>query len=293
VSNHLSKEQRKLIGTLLLNEFFEVALMRQSGSRPFNLYVDEAAEFVTPEMGEALETCRQKGLDLNLSFQHLSQFREPGNDRLYKAIKNNARNKLVFAMPDRQDAMELSDDLFVGMAEPEIKYLHRQISYMIEDVRQTSTTRSTGSSRGSGQSQNSSTATASSAGTSSGRNESEQNSDQEGRTQARSHQQGRNWQQATGKSRTQSDGSAHSRGYADSYGESDSDSESLTNSASQQKSDTKSSGLTITVSTTDDRKAKPPPLAAAADRPTRKAPPIPRRSPIPIPCRIRFRTASP
>src|ERR1700686_5909928 len=60
-SKYLSREQQRLIGTFVLNEFFETALTRPSGARPFYCYVDEAAQFVTPELAEALEQCRQKG----------------------------------------------------------------------------------------------------------------------------------------------------------------------------------------------------------------------------------------
>src|SRR5262249_17240631 len=74
-SGHLSDEQRRLIGTMVINEFFEAALERPSGARPFYLYVDEAAKFVTPELAEALEQCRQKGLHMTLIFQHLAQFK--------------------------------------------------------------------------------------------------------------------------------------------------------------------------------------------------------------------------
>jgi len=68
-SDWLSLEQQRLFGTLLLTEFFETALTRPTGARPYYLWVDEAARFVTPELGMAFETCRQKGLHLVLAFQ--------------------------------------------------------------------------------------------------------------------------------------------------------------------------------------------------------------------------------
>ena len=147
-SEWLSTEQQRLFGTLLLTEFFEASLQRPTGAKPFYLYVDEAARFVTSEMGEAFEQCRQKGLHMTLAFQHLSQFKTE-DVRVYKAIKNNARNKLVFAVPDREDATELADDVFVGLTEPELKVMHKKLSHLILDVRDTSQTRAVGTSQSS------------------------------------------------------------------------------------------------------------------------------------------------
>ena len=75
-SEHLSSEQARLIGTLLVTEFFETALTRETGAKPLYLYIDEAAKFVTPELGDIVEQCRQKGLHMTLAFQHLSQFKD-------------------------------------------------------------------------------------------------------------------------------------------------------------------------------------------------------------------------
>lgn len=252
VSNHLSREQRRLIGTLLLNEFFEAALKREGGAKPYYLYVDEAAEFVTPEMGEALEQCRQKGLHLILSFQHLAQFRSGTDDRLYKAIKNNARNKLCFAVPDREDAMELAADLFVGLTEPQIKYMHRHLSHLIEDVRQTSTTRSSGRSHSVGQSWavavGTSHSTGTSAGASRGRTAGRSMSSSESRGESR----GESWQETAGQSRTETESEAHSRGRADTVGQSTTTSESHIESHSNSGAQTTSNGIAITVSTSED-----------------------------------------
>ena len=62
------------------------------------------------------------------------------------------RNKLILAVPERQDALELADDLFVGLAQPELKFMHRRLSHLIVDSRETSTTHSSGSSASAGRS---------------------------------------------------------------------------------------------------------------------------------------------
>src|SRR5205823_3920087 len=101
LSGFVSEEQQRLIGILLINQLFEEAMQRPTGSRPFYLYADEAGLFVTPEIGQAFEQCRKKGLHLNLAFQHLAQFKDQ-DQRLYKSIKNNAQTKLIFSIADRQ-----------------------------------------------------------------------------------------------------------------------------------------------------------------------------------------------
>ena len=216
VSNRLSREQRKLIGTLLLNEFFESALMRPSGSRPYYLYVDEAAEFVTPEMGEALETCRQKGLHLILSFQHLAQFRAGDDDRLYKAVKNNARNKIIFAVPDRKDASELADDLFAGLAEPQVKFMHRHLSHLIEDVRDISKTTGHTDSKSAGQNQSQAASLSRSSGRTHGFGLSESQQLQYGRSQSRTFSRGRTQEQGSSDSHTHSEHESHNSGFSES-----------------------------------------------------------------------------
>ncbi|PWU11997.1 MAG: hypothetical protein C5B51_01590 [Terriglobia bacterium] len=217
ISKHLSREQRRLIGTLFLNEYFETALERKSGSRPHYLYVDEAAEFVTPQMGEALETCRQKGLHFILSFQHLSQFKAGHDERLYKAIKNNARNKIVFAVPDRQDAQELSDDLFEGLAEPQVKFVHRHLNHFLEDVRETSQTRGTSTSQSEGQNHSASSSLSRSSGASLSLSISRGNSLEYGRSRSRTFSRSKTLEQGTSESHSQSSNESHTSGFNESH----------------------------------------------------------------------------
>lgn len=213
-SRYLSDEQARLIGTLVLNELYETALTRPSGARPFYCYVDEAAKFVTPELAQASEQCRQKGLHLTLAFQHLAQFKEEG-PRIYKAFKH-IRNKLVLAVPEREDALELADDLFEGLAEPQIKLIRRHLSHLIKDVRETSTTRSKGGSQAwsenRGSSQSTSHTSGRSVGVSHGRSQSVGTGSNRGRTFTR----GRSSQSATSQSRTHTEHQAHSAGFSES-----------------------------------------------------------------------------
>jgi len=245
-SRYLSLEQQRLIGTLFLTEFYETALMRKGGSRPFYLYIDEAARFVVPELGEALEQCRQKGLHFFLAFQHLAQFRKE-DPRLYKAIKNNCRTKIIFATPDREDAQELADDLFVGLAEPQIKRMRRHLSHLIEDIRQTSKTTSVGSSQSLGRGTSSSINQSQSAGrnwtTASGRSRGshESHGSSSGMTVTTSHE------RSSGRSHSVSETESSSWGYSETESESTTDTDSSSRGTTHSQSLSESEGTSSTL----------------------------------------------
>jgi len=142
LSGCLAEEQQRLIGTLLINEFFETAMRRPTGAAPHYLYIDEAGLFITPELAKALDQCRKKGLHITAGVQHLGQLKD--DERIYKSFKNSARNKVIFAVPDRQDASELADDLFPDLTEPRVKLIREHLNHLIRDVRDTSSTESRG-----------------------------------------------------------------------------------------------------------------------------------------------------
>jgi len=119
-SKDLSEEQGPPHCHNLNKRLYQTALTRETGAPPYKLIIDEAASFVTVELAQSLEQTRQKGLHVVASFQHPSQLKEQG-ERLYKSFKN-IRTKIVFNIPDRQDALELADDLFFDSTEAEVKY---------------------------------------------------------------------------------------------------------------------------------------------------------------------------
>jgi hypothetical protein len=213
-SNYFSREQQRLLVTLLLNELFETALERPSGARPFYCYVDEAAQFLTVELAEALEETRQKGLHFILAFQHLAQFKELGI-RVYKALKNNVRNKLVFAIPDREDASELADDLIVGLAEPKVKFVHRHLNHLIQDVREKSMTKSSGTTQSQGESESRNQSLAQGISASNGRSFGQSHGREVGGGKARTFTRGRNSETGTSTGHTHSEHEAHSTGFSE------------------------------------------------------------------------------
>jgi hypothetical protein len=188
--------------------------VRPSGARPLYLYIDEAANFVMPELASALEQCRQKGLHFTLAFQHLAQFKSE-DERLYKAVKNCTRNKVVFAIPDRQDASELADDLFVGLTDPQLKFMRRRLNHLIEDVREQSVTESVGETRSSGQSQTRGQSRGRTTGNSFGDSRSQGQASEQGTTASRTSARGKSYETGSSSSHTQTENEARNSGYSE------------------------------------------------------------------------------
>lgn len=106
----IGAENAYLLGTLLVSKFQQMAMarqrMREEDRRPFFLYVDEAANFLTPSMAEILTGARKYRLGLILSHQSLSQLRaEP---EVAGALDSSACTRIVFRVGDH-DARSLAD----------------------------------------------------------------------------------------------------------------------------------------------------------------------------------------
>lgn len=106
----IGAENAYLIGTLLVSKFQQMAMARQrireEDRNPFFLYVDEAANFLTPSMAEILSGARKYRLGLTLSHQSLSQLKaEP---LVAGALDSSACTRIVFRVGD-QDARGLAE----------------------------------------------------------------------------------------------------------------------------------------------------------------------------------------
>ena len=64
LSDFVSEQDQRLIGSLLLNEFFETAMRRETGAQPFYVYLDAGLPLVSPELASTLEECRKRSLYL-------------------------------------------------------------------------------------------------------------------------------------------------------------------------------------------------------------------------------------
>ena len=119
----LSPDNARVLGALLVNDLFLAARCRDERTgkhKPFHVYIDECADFINEDIAKILTEGRKFGLHLTLAHQDLGQLKREG-ERVYKAVMNSARTKVVFAVQDPEDAEIVADLIFTGeydMEEP-------------------------------------------------------------------------------------------------------------------------------------------------------------------------------
>jgi hypothetical protein len=117
-SGYLDRESARVFASLLLNEFFETAMIRANeakaqGEEPktFVLYLDEFQEYITEDIAAMLDQVRKGGLHLALAHQHLGHLAD--NPKLRKSIFTNARIRAVFGGLDYEDGTVLANEMFL------------------------------------------------------------------------------------------------------------------------------------------------------------------------------------
>lgn len=153
-SENLTEENARVIGTLLLNELWEIGMRRKqtpAGKPPSSFYIiiDEFQKFLTPDIPDMLDQAAKYGLHLMLFHQHLSQLREL-DESAYGAIMTNARTKIVFGGLSRDDARTIAQEIFPGQIDlKRIKFLIEQTKFRPVYGRDKVYTHSSGGSLGS------------------------------------------------------------------------------------------------------------------------------------------------
>jgi len=114
-SDQLSHENARVFGALLINEFFECALRRQKqpgggDPRPYYLYLDEFADFVSLDIAAMLDQVRKFGLFMVLAHQRFGQL----DENLIDAVLTNCRIKAVFGGLPYESAKLMAQELFIG-----------------------------------------------------------------------------------------------------------------------------------------------------------------------------------
>ena len=132
--NRLSWDNARLIGTLLLSEFWEIARERQQGpgGRPpssFFLMIDEFPLLLTPDIPDMLNQAGKYGIHLLLFHQHLAQLKKL-DEQAYGAVMTNARIKAVFGGLTREDARIMAEEMFPGQIDlKRVKFLIEQTKF--------------------------------------------------------------------------------------------------------------------------------------------------------------------
>ena len=160
VSDHLSAENARAFGALLVTEFFEQALRRKRDEwgrppRPFHLYLDEFQNFVSLDITSMLDQVRKFGLFLTLAHQRFRQL----DPNITDAVLTNCRIKAVFGGLPAASARLMAEELFIGDLDPKkVKAAIYQTKFWPKEERRQVYTHSTGSSSSSGWSETSATA---------------------------------------------------------------------------------------------------------------------------------------
>lgn len=118
-SDHLSKENARVFGALMVNEFFECALRRQRKANgdnptPYYLYMDEFQNFVSLDIADMLDQVRKFGLFQVLAHQRFGQL----DENITEAVLVNAKIKAVFGGLTTASAKLMAEELFIGQLDP-------------------------------------------------------------------------------------------------------------------------------------------------------------------------------
>jgi hypothetical protein len=122
----LSAKNANLIGTMLLNDLWTAATERGKPRdaklvTPFRLIVDEFQRFISPTISEDLDEARGYGIQVVAAHQSPKQLRNRGEngERLYDAMMENAKTKIVFNLSDEENLRPLANWLFMGTFDPD------------------------------------------------------------------------------------------------------------------------------------------------------------------------------
>lgn len=148
-SSFLDRESARVFASLMLNEFFETAMLRANeapaGQKPrsFTLYLDEFQEYITEDIAGMLDQVRKGGLHMVLAHQHLGHLVD--NQRLLQSILTNARIRAVFGGLSYSDASLLANEMFLSdLNTRQIKKAYYHTIHLFDEQTRIIRSRSTG-----------------------------------------------------------------------------------------------------------------------------------------------------
>jgi len=115
--DEMSLTNTRLMGHLIINEFYLNCLRRDPDKakyNPYYLYIDECGRYITEDIGNILEEGRKFGLHLILAHQRLRQLAKVIGEDGYDAVMNGCQTKVVFGGLSYEDARILVDNLFIN-----------------------------------------------------------------------------------------------------------------------------------------------------------------------------------
>ncbi|MBO6792095.1 MAG: type IV secretion system DNA-binding domain-containing protein [Dinoroseobacter sp.] len=234
----------KLMGTLLVSELYRVARLRDPYDprlKPFYIYIDEFAQYVSNDIAYSLEEVRKFKVFYLLAHQHLGQLKRD-NAYLYQSVLTNCKNKVIFGGLSFEDAEIMNKEIQEGFVD--LKTIkHTQTRIRERHIETTRRVRQEQFSQTTGQSdQRSSSSTISESeaeGLSEGETRSRSHTDSttDGHTSSTSHGQTKGTADTTGRSTGQTNTLGKSSSITDTTGSSEGRSESLNFGRSDTHSD--------------------------------------------------------
>jgi hypothetical protein len=160
-SDHLSTQNARIFGSLLVNEFFEVALRRNATNpklKPYYLYLDEFQTFVGIDIADMLDQVRKFKLFTVLAHQRFGQV----NENVKDAVLTNCKIKAVFGGLSVEVARMMALELCIGRLDPmQVKHEIYQTKFRPVYTRDKVYSRSISSGRSTGTGENESSGSAS------------------------------------------------------------------------------------------------------------------------------------
>ena len=141
--DRIDRQNMQLIGTLMVNEIFSAAQLRDPRDKtlkPFYFYIDEFAQFITRDIAYSLEEARKRKLYMILAHQHLAQLKKE-DEYLYASVMTNCKNKIVFGGLSVEDSDVMNRELQTGFLD--LKSLkHEQYRTRVRHIEETREVRS-------------------------------------------------------------------------------------------------------------------------------------------------------
>ena len=109
----ITPEESQLLGVLIIAQIITATdiLNEQGWRKKYNLYIDEAGRFGTPQIDTLLSYKRKSGLILTIAHHYLEQF---DNRKVKNAVQQNAKIKLMFNTASYKDRLEMMQDFGYG-----------------------------------------------------------------------------------------------------------------------------------------------------------------------------------
>jgi hypothetical protein len=122
LAGDVDEEAAKLLGSLILNSFWNAARNRTDRSTPTFIYIDEFADFMHLPVSfeEMLAKLRSTNTGMILAHQDLGQVRKRPD--LMSTLMTNTKNKIMFTM-SKDDARVMAAELGGRVSDQDLQYL--------------------------------------------------------------------------------------------------------------------------------------------------------------------------